>query len=673
MLRPWPEKSGFIRFASSRMEEMKQQPSKTKELVLEHTLQSKKRFHQEDEENNEHIEGERDINNRYEIVQSTSEEEEIEDEEQSETTLPKNTNTSNQKDFQAENNASPSPAASVKNGKKQDFFLGEACLERYGQPPSSTIYLGGINGPGGRILSASKAQLTVTDIADLVQQHGRCKKSLLAIRLMPEKACCFVDFCDAADAVAFFACCYGGSSTLKEILAPKDQEELNQSSNNKASQEASKVGAEEEDKAEKEAFYKLRRITNVKGVELRVGWAAPTLKDTLASSPSLQLAVKLGATRCVYVHPVEEGAEPLLQKVFEPFGPVDNVRIRGDKAAAYVHLSSISLAMRAVSALRAVRRWKRVAFAVDRVCRRKASPPSESSGMNAKNTSLKQNTTNSSLDETKGEALQNRTVFLGNLHPKTTLAELCGVIRAGGPILSVRLVRKNSSTMAFVTFVEPVAAQNLYDFAATSPSGLVLHGKRAAVGWAKLSPNSAGPLSPHLQALVRTGATRCLCIPFLDQLDAHQLLYEQTKNNSNKNDGQELPNQRIVVPRITNEIYEGSLHRFFVNIDGMTGEEHLESITIGNHGPGSQRIAFINFGSIQEAAKALEAAQRDPRFNAPCCPFYGKDKCALPNPFILKRDLQRRQHGDSRVVVPPPVTYEDPLSFMQSTFEQPHQ
>ena len=106
-------------------------------------------------------------------------------------------------------------------------------------PPGKTLYLGGINGPGAKQYNLSTSLLNITDICTHIKGMGVCKGPLLAIRLIPEKSCVFLDFSKEEDAMAFFTKCYGGSDDPKE-------------------------------------FYHLRRIINVAGIELRVGWAKQT-------------------------------------------------------------------------------------------------------------------------------------------------------------------------------------------------------------------------------------------------------------------------------------------------------------------------------------------------------------------------------------------------------------
>lgn len=426
-------------------------------------------------------------------------------------------------------------------------------------PPSHTVYLGGINGPGSKQQGLSTAVLTVTDVCTHLRGMGVCRKPLIAVRLQPERSCCFVDFADAVDALAFFVRCYGGSDEPPE-------------------------------------FYHVRRIINIAGIELRSGWAKPTKEQ-----PNVALAIRNGATRCVFLHPVEEGSERLLASIFAGYGPIDSVRVVGEKNIGFVHLASTQAAMQAVSALSATKRWRRVSFGTDRVC---ISAAEDEHAGSTSDHPVKR------LFVKKSEQaphIENRTVFLGGVPKECTLNDLCNIIRAGGPILSIRLAKGS----AFVTFVEASAAQSLYDFA--DRYGVVVHGKRLAVGWGKPVDGSigAGALSFAVTNMLRQGATRNLCIVNLDALDAHQLAFASTISTHSSE-------------YTTNDTYHDALDRFFSSFGAI---ECINVVHQHQHGSSKGRMAFINFSSIMEAARALENARKDDRFEK-CRLVYGRDRCA---------------------------------------------
>ena len=477
-------------------------------------------------------------------------------------------------------------------------------------PPSNTLYLGGINGPGAKQYNLSTPLLGITDICTHVKGMGVCKGPLLAIRLMPEKSCVFLDFSREDDAIAFFTKCYGGSEDPKE-------------------------------------FYHLRRIINVAGIELRVGWAKQTYEQ-----PNIAIAVKNGATRCVYLHPVEPKSELLLEKLFTGYGAIDCIKIVEEKTIAFVHMASIQSAMQAVSAIGAKRLFRKVSFAADRVCL-----SSSRGDKNQSKTDGKQSIQTPPIPSKTSAPPELRTVFLGGLPKECTLNDVCNNIRAGGPLLSIRI----SKGSAFVTFVETQAAQCFYDF--VDRYGIVLEGRRLSVGWAKPndSNNNRGTntsgLSPAITSMLRQGATRNLCVLNLDSLDAHQLSF--ASNNATQ-------------PMYTNnDTYHAALEQYFSSFGT------IECINIahtkGSSGDRQQRAAFINFSSIMEAARALEAARRDARFDN-CRLCYGKDRCSQPlliQGITPSSTTLPNTPSNGSVSDNAPFYYEDSASFFEQQFVTP--
>ena len=303
-------------------------------------------------------------------------------------------------------------------------------LKNLPPPPSRTIYLGGINGPGAKQFGLQKAILRSTDILDHLRGMSVCKLPIIGIRMQAGKNCCFIDFGSQEEALTFFLRCYGGSD-------------------------------------EPNRFYHERRIINVKGIELRVGWASQS-----HINQSVELGMRNGSTRCIYLHPVEAGAELALSRIIEPYGVIDTIRINGDKHCAFVHMETVQEAMHAVANINAQKRFKRVNFAQDRVTmHKKEDAPLQKPR----------------LAETEQE--DRRTVYLGGMPKGSTLNDLCSVIRAGGLILSIRI----HDDSAFVSFVEIQTAASFHSYA--SQYGVILNGKRLSVGWgrsSKLGNNNGG-------------------------------------------------------------------------------------------------------------------------------------------------------------------------------------
>lgn len=107
------------------------------------------------------------------------------------------------------------------------------------------------------------------------------------------------------------------------------------------------------------------RRLQIHGNELKVGWGKPTSPPP----PSLIMAIQNGATRVVFVGGVDaDVTNESLREEFSRFGTVDTVRVLTEKRIAFIHMASISMAVKAVATLQAEDRWqgKRINFAKDR-------------------------------------------------------------------------------------------------------------------------------------------------------------------------------------------------------------------------------------------------------------------------------------------------------------------
>lgn len=94
---------------------------------------------------------------------------------------------------------------------------------------------------------------------------------------------------------------------------------------------------------------------------------------------------------------------------------------------------------------------------------------------------------------------QDRTVFLGNIHPDTTIENLCDTIR-GGALQNIRLLK--DKRIAFVTFIEASAALSFYQ--RSKSHGLTVSNRWLDIGWGK----TTDPLPLSVAAAVKQGATR---------------------------------------------------------------------------------------------------------------------------------------------------------------------
>ncbi|KAI8894466.1 hypothetical protein BC833DRAFT_530588 [Globomyces pollinis-pini] len=287
-----------------------------------------------------------------------------------------------------------------------------------------------------------------------------------------------------------------------------------------------------------------------KGEEIKVGWGKPS-----AVSPTIQDYVMKGASRNVFLGNMESFMTPeWLKNEFERFGSIDTIKVISDKKIGFVHLTSINSAINAVNSLAREDPFShmRLYYGKDRC----ASPPLAD---DKKHTA----------DPT--DPKDNRTVYLGGIHPDVTTKELCDVIR-GGILQQIKYFPEKN--IAFATFIEAEAASSFYNRGITD--GLMLKNKRIKFGWGKPSP-----LPPTIAVQVEQGASRNVYIGLIDEF-----------------------------------ISEETLRQDF----SPFGE-----IELINRLP-EKRIAFVSFTDITYAIKAVEEIIENP-FYAQFRINFGKDRC----------------------------------------------
>ncbi|KAI0462953.1 hypothetical protein LJB42_003757 [Komagataella kurtzmanii] len=99
--------------------------------------------------------------------------------------------------------------------------------------------------------------------------------------------------------------------------------------------------------------------------------------------------------------------------------------------------------------------------------------------------------------------LQNRTIYLGGLHPDTTVESVCNVVK-GGILQNVKLIPEKR--ICFVTFIDAFAAEQFY--MNSQLRGLTIKQKRVRVGWGR----PIGPVPNNIPLAVTAGASRNIYI-----------------------------------------------------------------------------------------------------------------------------------------------------------------
>jgi RNA recognition motif-containing protein len=380
--------------------------------------------------------------------------------------------------------------------------------------------------------------------AEEILSHVRSGQ-IESVRLLPDKNCAFISFLDSSSATHFHS-----DAILKKLA--------------------------------------------IRGQDIKVGWGKPSQVPT-----SVAIAVQQsGASRNVYLGNLpEDVTEDELREDLGKFGPIDTVKIVREKAIGFVHFLSIGNAIKAVNQLPQEPKWqtpRRVYYGKDRcayVSKTQQQNAAQYLGiapgyahlLNSADkemisTALAQQSAAAAAVATSAGGINNlgnRTVYLGNIHPETTIEEICNVVR-GGLLHHIRYIPDKH--ICFVTFIDPTAAASFY--ALSNIQGLMIHNRRLKVGWGKHS----GALPPAIALAVSGGASRNVYIGNLDETWTEDRL---------RQDFSEYGEIELV-----NTLREKS-------------------------------CAFVNFTNIANAIKAIEAVRSREEYKRFKINF-GKDRCGNP-------------------------------------------
>ena len=433
--------------------------------------------------------------------------------------------------------------------------LGAASLGGYG--PSMQLPPGHLSGTSRTVYLGNIPQDTP---AEEILGHVRSGQ-IESVRLLPDKNCAFISFLDGSSATHFHS-----DAILKKL--------------------------------------------SIKGQDIKIGWGKPSSVPT-----SVALAVQQsGASRNVYLGNLpEEVSENELRDDLSKYGPIDTVKIVREKAIGFVHFLSIGNAIKAVTQLPQEPKWqapRRVYYGKDRCAyvsktqQQNAAQylgiaPGYAHVLNGADRDLitnalaQQSVAAAAVATTAGGVnnLGNRTVYLGNIHPETTIEEICNVVR-GGLLHHIRYIPDKH--ICFVTFIDPTSAASFY--ALSNLQGLMIHNRRLKIGWGKHS----GALPPAIALAVSGGASRNVYIGNLDETWTEERL---------RQDFQEYGEIELV-----NTLREKS-------------------------------CAFVNFTNIANAIKAIEAVRGKDEYKRFKVNF-GKDRCGNPpRQVISNNQLQQQQQA----------------------------
>jgi hypothetical protein len=102
----------------------------------------------------------------------------------------------------------------------------------------------------------------------------------------------------------------------------------------------------------------------------------------------------------------------------------------------------------------------------------------------------------------------NRTIYLRNIHPETTIEGICNAVRGG---LLHHIWYIPDKHICFVTFIDRTSAAFLYSL--SNLQGVIIHNRRLKIGSGKHS----GTLPPAVALAVGQGASRYVYIGDLDE------------------------------------------------------------------------------------------------------------------------------------------------------------
>lgn len=386
-----------------------------------------------------------------------------------------------------------------------------------------------------------------------------------SVRLLPDKNCAFISFLDGGSATHFHS-----DAILKKL--------------------------------------------SIRGQDIKVGWGKPSQVPT-----SVALAVQQsGASRNVYLGNLPEDiSEDELREDLSKFGPIDTVKIVREKAIGFVHFLSVGNAIKAVAQLPQDPKWappRKVYYGKDRcayVSKTQQQNAAQYLGIvpgyaHVLNGADRDLISNALAHQSVAAAtvatntggmnnLGNRTVYLGNIHPETTIEEICNVVR-GGLLHHIRYIPDKH--ICFVTFIDPTSAASFY--ALSNLQGLMIHNRRLKIGWGKHS----GALPPAIALAVTGGASRNVYIGNLDE-----------------------------------SFTEDRLRQDFAEY----GEIELVNTLR------EKSCAFVNFTNIANAIKAIEAVRGKDEYRRFKVNF-GKDRCGNPPRQLQNQNqahLNRQQDNNS--------------------------
>ncbi|KAI8984242.1 hypothetical protein BDF20DRAFT_858795 [Mycotypha africana] len=315
---------------------------------------------------------------------------------------------------------------------------------------------------------------------------------------------------------------------------------------------------------------------------LKVGWGKP-------NNPSLyvQTAIRAGATRNVYLGKLDSSVdtEESIRETCSQFGEIEQVRVLPEKNIAFVHFLSVQSALKCVSNLPSLPGWedKKVNYGKDHCADMSGKyaavaaaagfglPTAAAYGLNFDPYGINAAAAYG-LPPSAGP-MQQRTLYLGNLHEDTTVEDICNQMR-GGNIVQIRHLREKR--IAFITYADAATAYMIWDY--YNKMGLSIKRSRVRVNFGKPST-----LPPQVTRALQAGATRNVYIGGITDFE-----------------------------KFTLEKLKSDFAQF--------GDIEMVNVMV------EKNCAFVNFTSVQNAMLAITGYKGNPEYSN----FkvnYGKDRC----------------------------------------------
>lgn len=243
---------------------------------------------------------------------------------------------------------------------------------------------------------------------------------------------------------------------------------------------------------------------------------------------------------------------------------------------------------------------------------------------------------NNSMNSLESYNGKNRTIYLGKLHPRTTVEEIANNVRAGGLVESIHYVRDHDN--CFIKFIDPNVAL-AFHASHQYLHRLIIHGTEVVVGWAR---NHSGPVSRSVMTAVANGASRNVYLGV--RYKENERLVDNNNDGSTPSNSTSTGSGTVVeLPGIDELRYD------FMKFGEM------EQINYYHNGS----CVFLNFLNIADAIRVVKLfdTENEAKLSNDYRHFYnkykyfkisfGKDRCANPPKFYFKREPQEVVHMEN--------------------------